>query len=95
MRKLVVLTEDDIHSLEIAANKVFCAYQVLRPDAVPPYAPKAAADKFFREAIFAYADAQYLRDNFWLGLARQYGIAEKDMSKLYVDFHTNELLIKD
>jgi hypothetical protein len=81
--------------LEAIMNKISCAQQALRPDAVPRYAPKSAADRFFREAIFALADVHYLRDNFWRDLAGQYGIAEKDMEKLYVDFSTDKLLIRE
>ena len=95
MRILSALTRDDVRSLEIATNKAVCAQQALRPDAMPPYAPKTAADKYFSEALFAYADAEYLRDSFWRSLDRQHGVAEKDMGKLYVDFNTSELLMNE
>jgi hypothetical protein len=92
---LAVLSKDDIRSLEIAYNKVVCARQALRPNAIPPYAPKTAADRFFREAVFAYADAQYLQEYFWRELAGRHGVAGKDIGRLNVDFNTNELLLRD
>jgi hypothetical protein len=94
-KTLATLTRYDIRSLEIADNKALCARQALRPNAIPPYAPKTAADKYFREALFAYADAEYLQEYFWRSLARQHNIAEEDMDKLYVDFNANELFLVD
>ena len=93
MRKLAELSEDDTRSLEIITNKVACAQQALRPDSVPVYAPKSAADKFFREALFALADARYLRESFWRDVARQYGVAAEDRGRLYVDFSRRALLL--
>jgi hypothetical protein len=95
MRHLATLTKDDIRSLEIAGNKTACARQALRPDAVPSYAPKAAADRYFREAIFAYADARYLRDSFWRDMAGRYGVPKEDTGRMYVDFNTKELSLRD
>ncbi|GBR73747.1 hypothetical protein NO1_1053, partial [Candidatus Termititenax aidoneus] len=74
---ITVLNRDDVRSLEIAYNKTVCAKQALRANAIPPYAPVQTADKYFREAIFAYADAQYLQEYFWRDLARRYGIRQK------------------
>ncbi|MDR1453097.1 MAG: hypothetical protein LBJ25_03885 [Candidatus Margulisbacteria bacterium] len=95
MRTLAMLTRDDIRNFEVAHNKVLCARQALRPNAVPAYAPLQARDKFFREAIFASADAEYLEDSFWRELSRQHGIASADMGRLRVDFNTNELLVNE
>jgi hypothetical protein len=95
MKILATLTRDDIRSLEIAYNKTICARQAMRPNAVPSYAPVSARDKFFREAIFAYADARYLQDYFWRDLARRHGVEEKDTGKMYVDFDAYKLLMKE
>ena len=92
---LAVLSLDEINGLNLAVNKMNCAGQALRPDAVPVYAPEAARINFFREAIFAYADAQCLQDFFWQDLAKQYAIATPDVGKLAIDFQTNELLLRD
>jgi hypothetical protein len=95
MRVIATLTKDDIRSLEIANNKAACARQAMCPNAIPPYAPVSAADKYFREAIFAYADAEYLQEVLWRDLARQHNIAEKEINRLYVDFNTKELFVRD
>jgi hypothetical protein len=95
MKHLDILTKDDMRSLAITVNKINCAKQSLRPDAVPVYAPVNARNKYFREAIFALADAQYLEDNFWRNLAEQYGIEPKDREKMYLDFNTNKLFLRD
>ena len=89
------VTQDDVRSLELSMNKTDCAKQALRPDAVPPYAPTAAKEKFFKEAIFAYADAIYLQDFFWRNLAQRHGIPPQDAGRLYIDFNTNELSLRD
>ncbi|MDR1324269.1 MAG: hypothetical protein LBK68_07535 [Candidatus Margulisbacteria bacterium] len=92
MKTIATLTSDDIRSLEIAVNKAACARQAMCPNAIPPYAPIQAADKYFREAIFAYADAEYLQDYFWRDLARRYGV---EQTGLQVDFNTNELFVSE
>jgi len=95
MKQLGILTGDDLHSLELAQNKINCARQSLRPDAVPAYAPVGAKTEFFKEAIFAYADALYLQDSFWQDLAKQYCVSDKDMGKLWVDFNAGMLFLLD
>ena len=92
---LAVLNREYINNWELLINKVHCARQALRPNAVTSYAPNSAKDKFFREAIFAYADALYLEEYFWRDLAKQYGISVQDISKLYIDFNTRELLVEE
>jgi hypothetical protein len=94
-RKPAVLSQDDVKSFEIIKNKLGCAGQLVHPGAVPQYASVSAADKFFREAIFALADAEYLQKSFWRNVARQHVVAEENMSRLYVDFNTNELFLRD
>jgi hypothetical protein len=91
---VAVLTEDDIHNLEVADNKIICAQQALHPNAVPPYAPRSAADKFFREAIFALADARYLQGSFLRIWARRHDISQKDRKKLFVDYKTGKLILR-
>ncbi|MDR1323649.1 MAG: hypothetical protein LBK68_04335 [Candidatus Margulisbacteria bacterium] len=92
MKTLARLTRDDIRSLEIAVNKAACARQAMRPNAIPPYAPAQAVDKYFREALFAYADAEYLQDYFWRDMAGKYGVKQ---TSLQVNFNTNELFIAE
>ncbi|MDR1323426.1 MAG: hypothetical protein LBK68_03200 [Candidatus Margulisbacteria bacterium] len=92
MKILARLTRDDIRSLEIAVNKAACARQAMCPNAVPPYAPAQAVDKYFREALFAYADTEYLQDYFWRDLAGKYGV---EQTALQVDFNTQELFISE
>ncbi|MDR1322869.1 MAG: hypothetical protein LBK68_00345 [Candidatus Margulisbacteria bacterium] len=92
MKTLTKLTRDDICSFEIAVNKAACAKQAMCPTAIPPYTPVSAADRYFREAIFAYADAEYLQDYFWRDLAQRYGV---EQTGLQVDFNTNELFISE
>ena len=94
MKQLGILTGDDIRSLELTVNKISCAGQALRPDAIPVYAPKNAKNKFFREAIFAYADSLYLQENFWRDLARQHGISAQNIGRLWIDFDTCGLFLK-
>jgi hypothetical protein len=92
MKILAKLTRNDMRSYEIAVNKADCAKQAMRPNAIPPYAPVQAVDKYFREAIFAYADAEYLQDYFWRDMARRYGV---EQTALHVDFNTNELFVAE
>jgi hypothetical protein len=95
MRTITLLPKKDIDSYETIHNKLTCAQQAMRPNAVPPYAPVSARDKFFREAIFAYADAQYLQEYFWRDLARRHGVEPADQPKLEVDFNTSRLLMRE
>ncbi|GBR73189.1 hypothetical protein NO1_0614 [Candidatus Termititenax aidoneus] len=95
MKIITTLSKDERDSYEVIYNKISCAKQALRANAIPPYAPVQAADRYFREAIFAYADAQYLQEYFWRELARRYGVEQKYMDRLQVDFDTNKLFVKD
>jgi hypothetical protein len=95
MRTIATLSQDDVRCCEIARNKAVCACQALRPNAIPSYAPVQAADRYFREALFAYADAKYLQEVFWRDMARRYGVEQKDMGRLQVDFSTNKLFIAE
>jgi hypothetical protein len=92
MRIIATLTRDDIRSREIAYNKTICARQALYPNTIPSYAPKSAADRYFREALFAYADAEYLQGYFWRDMARQYGV---EQTSLQLDFNTGELFVNE
>jgi hypothetical protein len=92
MKILAKLTRDDIRSYEIAVNKAVCARQAMRPNAIPSYAPIQAADRYFREAIFACADAEYLQGYFWRDMAQRYGV---EQTGLQIDFNTNELFIAE
>jgi hypothetical protein len=93
MRTIALLLKKDIDSYETIYNKLVCSRQALRPDAVPLYTPVSARDKFFREAIFAYADAQYLQEYFWRDLGWRHGISDRNIGKLFIDFNTNKLNI--
>jgi hypothetical protein len=96
MRKvLAILDGTEIKLLEIAFNNISCAGQLMRPDALPAYAPSSAADKFFRQAIFAYADALYFQESCWRDLASIYGLRQKkDLRRLRLDHITQELFVE-
>jgi hypothetical protein len=93
MKLVASLRDDDIRFLEVAANKISCARQALKLDTVLPYISSSVAENFFREAIFALADAQYLRDCFWRSVILRYGVSMKD--ELYVDFDLNCLYMQE
>jgi hypothetical protein len=94
-RMIAELKEAEVKYSEILTNKIKCARQAVSPAAIPPYAPPAAAEKFFREAIFVLADAQYLEDELWRSLAQQYNISLDDRKKMYLDFGTQTLFLED
>jgi hypothetical protein len=96
MRKqiIAVLQPEEVRLVELAANKVSCAKQLLHPAAAPAYTSAPAKNKFFREAIFAYADADYLHRTFWRDLGVLYGIRRKDLNRLILNYGTRELFIE-
>ncbi|MDR1997798.1 MAG: hypothetical protein LBQ83_05695 [Candidatus Margulisbacteria bacterium] len=92
-QKIALLTRDDIRGLEIINNKLTCAEQLTRPGAVPGGLSAAEVTRFFKEALFSYADAQYLQENYWRELAAQHGVAQSDRYRLYIDFGRSELYL--
>jgi hypothetical protein len=96
VKKCVAVVDDGyIESLKVIVDKVNCAGQLVRPDAVPQNVSPVEAMCFFREAIFSRANAQYLRDVFWRDLARQYDIKPEFVNKLYLDIHTRRMFIDE
>ncbi|MDR1113948.1 MAG: hypothetical protein LBL50_02535 [Candidatus Margulisbacteria bacterium] len=92
-RKIAVVP--NIRFLSIAVNNASCAKQSLHPGAVPADAPASAKDKFFREMLFAYADANYLQKYFWREIMLAHNIKSEYAGKLSVDFLTNDLFIEE
>jgi hypothetical protein len=96
MRKLLaVLDNVEIKLMEVAFNNVSCTKQLMRPDALPASLPQSAADEFFRQAIFAHADALYFQESCWRDLARMHGIRQReDMRQLQLDYIAQELFVE-
>jgi hypothetical protein len=93
MKFISDLTKDDMRSIEIITNKVACAEQFVRPDAVPSGLPSAVAKSFFKEAVFSLADARFLRDYFWLDIAKRHNVSADDLPRLHMDFEAKKLCL--
>ncbi|GBR73654.1 hypothetical protein NO1_0989 [Candidatus Termititenax aidoneus] len=98
-RVIVKLKKGDVKSYEVSWNKFYCARQAVSPAALPAGVPLAAAEKFFREAIFALGDAQYLVDHFFLReIISDYGLDRallKRADKFFINYGTQELLLEE
>jgi hypothetical protein len=98
-RVIVKLQKGDVKSYEVAWNKFYCARQAVSPAALPAGIPPAAAEKFFRKAIFAFGDAQYLVDHFFLReIISAYGLDKellKQADKIFMNYGTQELLLEE
>jgi hypothetical protein len=92
---LAILSQDETNDLVVAMNKESCAGQSVRLDAIPPDVSPAAAENFFREALFSLADAKYLQDCFWRDLRQRFGIKADNVPNLLLDFQTRELLLRN
>jgi hypothetical protein len=92
-RAIAKLSPEELGSLEVITNKIACAKQALSMSIFPSGLSRSTADKFFREIIFALADAKYLEDVFWREIALKY--KARYSKKIYIDFSTSELLLEE
>jgi hypothetical protein len=90
---IAVLDEADVRYFKQALTKKSCAQQAAAVAALPEDVPKPAAVNFFREALFALADATFLCEDFWREQARKHKI-ERDVD-FKLDFHSKELSIME
>jgi hypothetical protein len=87
------LREAEISDLGLIVNKIACAKQAVSPAALPEGAPPAETKLFFRDAIFTLAEYRFLQRVFWLDLAARFKVDGADLSRLTVDFNTEELFL--
>jgi hypothetical protein len=92
---LATVPYEDLKFLEDAENRVVCARQAIRLDALPAGVSAERAEYFFREAIFAYADAQWLRNVIAHEIGRQYKIEKQVTDAWYIDFNSGDLYIEE
>jgi hypothetical protein len=90
--RLAIVPKDTIRKFEVATNKYQCAQQAVCPGFVPECIPAIEAERIFKEALFALADAKHLLDIFWCDLEIDYPLI-KDVEKgnLFIDYVTREL----
>jgi hypothetical protein len=91
-RIVAQLQRDDVKRHELILNKFYCAKQAASPAAVPPNVPRAAAEKFFRESLFALGDAKYLVNDFWQGLTRKHQLDKDSIQKMFIHYGTGKLM---
>ena len=92
-RLIAVLDAEKIQYFQRATVKKTCAQQAASPGSLPNCISGPDANKHFREALFALADAEFLCADFWREQARAYKIDPR--LKLYLDFDTKELFAEE
>jgi hypothetical protein len=91
-RRLAIVPKDIIRKFEITTNKYQCARQAVRPGFVPESISTAEAERIFKEALFALADAEYLLNIFWCDLENDYPLIKGvEKGNLFIDYVTHEL----
>ncbi|MDR1114472.1 MAG: hypothetical protein LBL50_05220 [Candidatus Margulisbacteria bacterium] len=88
---ITVIDEEDIKYLELLENEIACARQAMRPDVLPGKISRDAAERVFQEAIFACADAQYLKYCTGKEIATQYNLQGKNW---HIDIISGKLLLE-
>jgi hypothetical protein len=85
----------DAREMDIVRNKIFCAKQAVSPEAVPEGIEKSKALSFFKEAIFALGDAEFLYEKFWQDITARHNISKEQQERLYIEFAAAELRMRE
>lgn len=81
--------------MDILRNKIFCAKQAVSPDAVPEGIESGKAVSFFKEAIFALGDAEFLYEKFWQDITARHNISKESQDRLYIEFAAAEMRLRE
>ncbi|MDR1323046.1 MAG: hypothetical protein LBK68_01260 [Candidatus Margulisbacteria bacterium] len=91
---IMPLLHKDRIEVDILRNKMFCAKQAASPEALPEGVSKVKALSFFKEAIFALGDAEFLYEKFWQDIAARHNISKELQERLYIEFATAEIRLR-
>jgi hypothetical protein len=93
-KTIMSLQNRDRIEIDILRNKMFCAKQAVSPEALPERLTEDKAVAFFKEAIFALGDAEFLYEKFWQNIAVRHNISKELRERLYIEFAAAEIRLR-
>lgn len=87
----ITCTKEERQSIELIQNRVSCARQAARADAIPDGAPEESARIFIQAAIESLAQYMWLEQQWWREVKEKYKLP--DDREVWVDFVTGEFYI--
>jgi hypothetical protein len=93
-KTIMALQHKDRIEIDILRNEMFCAKQAASLEALPEGVSKDKALSFFKEAIFALGDAEFLYEKFWQDIAARHNISKELQERLYIEFAAAEIRLR-
>lgn len=84
-------TDDELNEIELIQNRISCAQQAARPDAIPKGISSENAEAFIRAALESLAQARWLEDRWWKQVRVKYQLPH-DVN-VWIDFMTKEFYV--
>ena len=87
------ISKEELDSLQLIQNKLNCAAQAARPEAIPDGISESKARIFIQAAIDSLASYRWLQKDWWDSIMIKYD-TPKDKN-INIDFNTNDLYIME
>jgi hypothetical protein len=84
----IYATKEETDSLALINNKISCAAQAARPDAIPQGVDPERAKLFVQAAIDSLGVYRWLEQDWWRGVKKVYALPEN--VNVFLDFNTGE-----
>lgn len=82
----IICDTNDLNDLQLLQNKISCAHQAARPDAIPDEVPEHKAKLFIIAAIDSLGSYKWLEKNWWDEAKKKYNLPEG--VNIWIDFST-------
>jgi len=86
-----ICEKDDLDSLDLIRNKINCATQAVRPDAIPDGVSKEKAKLFIQSAIDSLGAYRWLENDWWKDIVKKYKLPQD--KNVRIDFGTGMFYI--
>lgn len=87
----IFCTKEEIDSIQLIRNKIDCASQACRPDAIPDGINEIKAKWFIQSAIDSLASYRWIEQEWWKEIKKKYNLPLN--INIWVDFETQEFYI--
>jgi len=84
-------TKEELDSIKLIQNKISCASQACRPDAIPDGVDEIKAKWFIQSAIDSLASYRWLEEDWWSEVKKKYELP-KDVN-VWIDFDNAEFYL--
>lgn len=84
----IMCTQEEADSLSLIINKISCASQAARVDAIPDGIDENKARIFIQAAIESLGNYKWLEEDWWKKAKKTYSLPENEI--VYIDFADNQ-----